>query len=391
MPLLARIRGLRPQAPFYLRTLAAGLGFWGVLSMTADLNAADWSAWASAEHPGLRWEGRLRFDAEGTAVYDWTQVRAHARFKGDRLALYVDTAENYLDVSVDGKLKAVLGPKPKVEDAPLLKHWLPARSEDGHTYVLQGLGEGEHRLLVAKRTGPNIGIVRFKGLRLAAGQSLLTPPKAHARRIEFLGDSLTNGYGDEGPGLHCSVLPPYENSSRSWARQVATALGAEAQLLAYSGYGVVRNYGDKEPASRDPYPFYYPRTVLAEKAEWERSHYEPQVAVVFLGTNDYSTEPSPAEQDFIKGYRALLAAAREGRHKLPILCLYPQEKPVLAERVKALVAEERAEGLRTEVLGLSAPPQEELGCDWHPQAVVHERWALEVVPKLAEMMKWAVK
>jgi len=246
------------------------------MSMSEALNAADWSAWAPAEHAGLRWEGRLRFDSEGTAVFDWTQVRVHARFTGERLALYLDTADNYVEVQIDGKLKAVLGPKPNVEDAPLLKHYLEARFGDGHIYVLQGLGEGEHQLLIAKRTGPNIGIVRFKGLRLAPGAQLLSPPPALERRIEFLGDSLTNGYGDEGPGLHCSVLPPYENSSLSWARRVATDLQAEAHLLAYSGYGVVRNYGEKEAASAEPFPTTTPTRSWPKRPSGRASASKPR-------------------------------------------------------------------------------------------------------------------
>lgn len=357
----------------------------------ADLNAAEWSAWAPANHAGLRWEGRLRFDADGVAVYDWTQVRAHAVFEGDRLALYADTADNYLQVSIDGKPVAVLGPKPKVDDAPLGPLWLAPQQEGEQVYLLKGLGEGQHRLLIAKRTGPNIGIVRFKGLRVAAGKRLLAPPAAQERRIEFLGDSLTNGYGNEGPGKACSVLPPYENSCKSWARMTADALGAEAHLLAYSGFGVIRNYGDKERVSKDPFPTYYPKTVLAEKAVWERDAYRPQVAVILLGTNDHSTEPIPTEEAFIGAYRELIAAARAGRGKLPLLCLYRQDLPVLAERVQAIVAAEQKEGLPTEILGLPAAKDEELGCDWHPLVVVHSRWAELATAKLAEMMKWTVK
>jgi lysophospholipase L1-like esterase len=358
--------------------------------MNATLPAADWSAWAPANHAGLRWEGRLRFEDDGTAVFDWTQVRAHARFSGPCLALYADTAENYLDVMVDGKLRAVLGPKPKRQDAPLLRHWLPALPGGG-VFVLDGLGPGTHRLLLAKRTGPNIGVVRLRGLRLAAGERLLSPPKAQGRRIEFLGDSLTNGYGDEGPGLQCADLPSYENSSVGWARLSASALGAEAQLLAYSGYGVVRNYGDKARQSPDPFPFYYPRRVLTEKAPWDRDQFRPQVAVVFLGTNDFSTAPAPLPADFIAAYRALLLTAREGRGALPILCLYPDEKTDLARCVKDLVAQEKAEGLPTQSLGLPGAKEGELGCDYHPLAVVHARWAKLVVPKLKKMMKWTGK
>jgi lysophospholipase L1-like esterase len=127
------------------------------------------------------------------------------------------------------------------------------------------------------------------------------------------------------------------------------------------------------------------------RSRWDREAFKPQVAVIFLGTNDHSTEPVPTTEAFVSGYRALIAAAREGRGRLPILCLYPHERPVLTDRVKAIVEAEKAEGLPTEILALPAPADEELGCDWHPMAVVHARWAELVIPKLAEMMNWTVK
>ena len=360
------------------------------LLMSKTLRATEWSAWAPANHAGLRWEGRVRFDTDGTAIFDWTQVRVHAQFTGPQIAIYAKTGDNYLDLVVDGKLRAVLGRKPRVDDAPLLKYWLEARFGGGKVFVLSGLGDGKHELLLSKRTGPNIGPVRLQGLRLAAGQRLLVAPKAYKRRIEFVGDSLTNAYGNESLKMECSELPPYENSSLGWARIVTDALGAESQLLAYSGYGVVRNYGDKNPISKDPFPFYYPRTVLAEKSgEWDRSQFKPQVAVCFLGTNDYSTEPTPPAEAFVAAYRAFLAQVREGRGQLPILCLYPSERQILVKQVQEVVAQEQANGLPTQILGLAGPKDGELGCDWHPQVVVHARWAKKIEPKIREMMKWS--
>jgi hypothetical protein len=358
------------------------------MSLHSALPAAGWSDWAPANQSGIRWEGRVRFKKDGSAVYDWAQVRLHARFTGPKLAVYVATAANYLDVAVDGKVIAVLGRQPEVDQAPLLKFWVGAHDPEGRAYVLENLGRGEHNLVITKRTGPNIGAVRLWGLRVGEGEQLLAPPQASPRRIEFLGDSLSVGYGNEGPGDDCQQLAPYENSSLAWAALLAKSVGAESQVLAYSGYGVIRNYGSTDPASEDPFPFYYPRTVLADEGHWKRENFDPQVAISFLGSNDYSTKPHPIAADFIKAYRAFLANVRKGRPGLPILCVYPQELPVVARQVIEVVSEEQGDGLPTEGIGFPGARQAEMGCDGHPQVSVHRHWAALAEPKLRSMMKW---
>jgi lysophospholipase L1-like esterase len=247
-------------------------------------------------------------------------------------------------------------------------------------------------LILAKRTGPNVGTVRLLGMRLAAGQSFMSAPLARDRCIEVLGDSLSVGYGAEAAEVHCTDLPSFENSSVAWPRLVAEALGAETQILAYSGYGVLRNYGDKETRSKEAFPYFYPRTVLAEKQGlWDRSRFKPQVALCFLGTNDYSTKPVPSAEDFVAAYRALLAQARMERGDLPILCLCANDERSLQKRVQEAVAQEQEAGLPTQFLSLPGAKSGEFGCDGHPKAVVHQRWAALISPKLGKMMKWTVE
>lgn len=351
---------------------------------------AAWGTWIPANQPGLRWEGRLRFDADRAATFDFASVRLHAGFEGTGLAIYARLGQNYLDVIVDGERVAVLGRAPKVDDAPMSAVWVkPAASGGVPVFRVQGLKPGKHSLIIAKRTSPNFGPVTFLGFRLDEGAKLLAAEAAPARRLEFIGDSLTNGYGDEGPGLACKELPPYENSSLSFARVCAEALQADAQLLAYSGYGLLRNYGDKEPRSKDPMPTYYPRTVLSEaKGTWDRGRYKPDLAAILLGTNDYSTEPHPSDEDFLAAYRDLLDAVRDGRPGLPILCLYRQDLPACSKLVKQLVKEEQAKGHQVEALGLPILQQSDCGCDWHPKVHVHAAWAELVTKKIRNRLNW---
>ena len=62
--------------------------------------------------------------------------------------------------------------------------------------VVAGLPAGQHAIALFKRTESWTGPVQLNGFQAAAGTKLTTPviPK---RRIEFLGDSITCGYGNE--------------------------------------------------------------------------------------------------------------------------------------------------------------------------------------------------
>jgi len=351
---------------------------------------SEWGPFIPADHPALRWEGRVRIADDHSAVFDWASVRLHLAFKGRGLAVYGRLGQNYLDVFVDGDRVAILGRAPRVPGSTFALQGVEAGdSKFGPVFEISGLNPGRHEVVIAKRTSPNFGPATLLGLSLDQGATLLQAPPAPSRRLEFVGDSLTNGYGDEGTSLQCAELPPFENSSRAWARLSAEALSADAQVLAYSGYGLVRNYAAKTKSSDDPVPLYYPRTVLAEnKGLWDRAAFRPDATLVFLGTNDHSTQPQPDAADFIGAYHSFLAVLRKGRPGLPILILYPDDASDLSQRVQQVAAEEQAKGKLVEALGLPQPDHSELGCDWHPKAVVQARWSKQVIAKLKKMLNW---
>jgi hypothetical protein len=52
------------------------------------------------------------------------------------------------------------------------------------------------------------------------------------------------------------------------------------------------------------------------------------------------------------------------------------------------VKQEQAEGHRVEGLALPPAGGAELGCDWHPLVVVHERWAELAQVKIGKILGW---
>jgi len=95
-------------------------------------------------------------------------------------------------------------------------------------------------------------------------------------------------------------------------------------VVAWSGRGMVRNYGDKNITSAQPLPYYYPFSVATQgtvcfpntggqsslQSEilnscsgtlWNFTSWVPDIVFINLGTNDYSTQPQPPRDVFVSG------------------------------------------------------------------------------------------
>ena len=83
-------------------------------------------------------------------------------------------------------------------------------------------------------------MVDFKGFTVTNGALVPTPPP-FTRKLEFIGDSITCGFGNEGPGPNCPFTADTENESLAYGTLTAQALNAEHHTIAWSGIGMVRH------------------------------------------------------------------------------------------------------------------------------------------------------
>ena len=172
----------------------------------------------------------------------------------------------------------------------------------------------------------SIASVKSTGSTLAARSRGVAAPL----KLQVFGDSLTCGYGVLGIGP-CEFTASTESSTASWAGVTAKELHAELSQVTWSGKGVVRNYGDTQRTSEYPLPFYYNRTLgwnptdkgfSADDIYWNPLDYQPDIIMVLLGSNDYSTEPVPDTSVFIAGYSAMVQQMKRDypRAKIVLLC-----------------------------------------------------------------------
>jgi lysophospholipase L1-like esterase len=321
----------------------------------------------------IRFVGRVEVGPEDQARYAWPGAGFIARFVGTGVAVRLRDERNEHQVVLDGR------PLPRLVATRGVERYL----------VAAGLPPGEHRLEVYRRTEALFGVTHFLGIEVADGHLLDAGP-APARRIEVVGDSISCGYGNEGGTPDCRFSAGTENHYTSYGAVLARSLGAELSTVAWSGRGVVRNYGG-EPG--DLMGRLYERT-LPESSSSRWSQRESNDAVIVnLGTNDYSTEPDPDEGAFVHAYAALLEQIRRGNPRAFILCTVG---PMLAgedlERARAAIARavelRRSAGDARVAAHRMATPNGSPGCDWHPGVATHRRMAEELAIPVRAALGW---
>ncbi|WP_224249643.1 SGNH/GDSL hydrolase family protein [Hyalangium gracile] len=342
----------------------------------------------------LRFSGRVdRTDPEGPR-FAWSGTRFELRFTGTSVRVRLRDLPKIPDPH--GKIWPNRF-QVTLDDQPPRQRMASDSSEV--LFEQSGLSPGPHRLEVYKQTEAFVGEAQLLGLELAPGARLLPPSPAPARRIEFFGDSVTAGYGNEGPDSSCHFSADVQNHSVTYGELTARALDAESVTVAWSGRGVIRN--NDAPEGAPVLPQLWDRTLPArDGARWDFTSWKPDVVVVNLGANDFAGG-DPGRAAFEAGYEAFLSGIRARYPEaLLVVCLGPTMSdswPVgVQARTKARrYLESSVQRLRkrgdSRVFFLefaTQRPVDGYGCDYHPNRVTHRAMATTLTARLRELLGW---
>jgi len=333
-----------------------------------------------ANDPFIEYIGRFDFANPKDVVFDWAGVYIVARFQGTSCSVLLRDSTDDYDVVID-------------ERAPRILH---TDSSMVIYNVASGLSDSiPHTIMIQKRTEPLVGAGHFMGFLLDRGMRLMSPPKRPDRRIEFIGNSITSGYGIEADTSARHFHPETEDACLSFASITARELHADYSLISYSGRGVVRNYGDSDKVSQYPMPALYDRTCCFDSSKkWDFRSWIPQAVVINLGTNDFSTHPYPDSAVFVDAYIRLIDRLRSLYPGVTIFCC---SGPMIGERsmgyVREIVRRERGlEGRNKEVFFVlmkqSILKRGDLGLVKHPNVEGAWKMARVLVREMKLRMLW---
>jgi hypothetical protein len=350
----------------------------------------------------VRYVGRVNTaDANGPRM-SWPGTQIVAGFTGTSLTanlLEVNThyygssntlADNYFDIYVD--------------NAPYKTIKL---SHDTTSYkVASGLAAGSHVIRLTKRTESDMGTVQFLGFVTEPGASLVPTPGESPRRIEFVGDSATSGYGADANvtlATMCPFTPATERADASYAIQTGIMLDADVHNVSYSGKGLYQNRdvaGDPVNTLPKLWTFTLGDTGILN-VPWDPSQWVPQAVVAVVSGNDFSAN-TPAQAAFTARVTTFFKALRTA---YPDAHIFLMVSPMLRSAggdgtantgpratgiAYAQAAVAAASAADTKVYYLDTPEDlgPNFGCDQHLTTATHRRYAALIAQAIAAKTGW---
>lgn len=354
-----------------VRYLLAAVGLL-IAATAAGARRAD-MRFTPSNAPEIRFVGRSSIGPEGERSFDWSGTYFTFRFEGRRCAMRAsDTGRNYYNVFIDGRQHGTV----TVEGA------------DSTILLADGLPRGIHTVLVQKRTEAEQGRTTLRGIETDG--NMLEAPAPPGRHIEFIGDSHTCGYGAEGKSPKEPFTPQTENCNLAWGCIIARYFDADYTLIAHSGQGMVRNWGDRPEGSACTMRERLTRTFdMDETPQWDFAAYRPDIVVIKLGTNDYSEGVSPAVEAFNGAYAEALGKIRRAYGDVPVLCVAPSESGEVFDNLKRLIAELHDPNLHCMALNPGITNWDnDMGANFHPNHNGHRKLASAVIPYIATITAW---
>lgn len=333
-----------------------------------------------ASDPRIEYTGRVVKKDNGIS-FDWSGVYCRIRFNGPSLSVRCsDTMNSWFNIWTDKEMGTTAD-----------RSFLIA-AKDTVIILAEGLGKGEHEIILQKRTEGEQGLVTFHSF-IAQGD-LLQANGRKGRHIEFIGDSYTCGYGTESSSKNDPFKAETENCNLTYAAITARYFNADFNLVSHSGQGIDRNYNDGNRGYNMP-DRYRQAFDCSKDTAWnpEMAPHQPDIVVIYLCTNDFSTGRQPQMESFCKRYIELLKQVKENYGKdIPILCMGSNCSPYTYDYIRNACQMIGLDNVSYMVVSKGAHNNEdELGASWHPNYKGHIKVASCMIPYISTLTGWEME
>ena len=281
--------------------------------------------------------------------------------------------------------------------------------EDYYSYIEIETGPGENTVRFLKLSEAQYSTLGIDSIILPK-DGKISPTKPKQRKMEFIGDSITCGYGidlpmyDPDTGDRNDFSTETENVTKTYAYLTAEHFDADINILSASGYGVYISYsGMLENTLTNWYeqysvdandPYYFSDGTCLEERSWDFSSYQPDCVVINLGTNDWLyLQNHDKDAEFEESYISLLTKIRQNNPNAVIFCtmglmgdeLFANMESAV-EAYKTSNSDDKVYTLKFAQMDLSS---EGLAVNSHPTDISNRRAAeQELIPLIEEKMNW---
>ena len=358
-----------------------------------------------ATNNNIQYMGRIDFSNPQQPTYIYPGVSIKAKFNGTKIIAKIhdygdgsDARGNFYKIFIDGQIV--------IEQLKV--------SNGAFNYLLaSGLSASDHTVEIMKITEGASGKSSFKGFIIAGGsEALVSPDIASEKRIEFIGDSWTCGFGNLSQfstGSASMAFSNYfaknEDNYYSWGAITARTLGAQYHVTATSGRGLYRN---NTGSMNNTLPKNYDNLFEDDPSvSWIHNNYHPDLISIHLGTNDLAQEESGQaykldDEAFKQTYINFIANLLSYHPCSNIIICFGNSKsdswPTWTKQLSRLrtIANDVMANFNSNVTTLelsttaekwTGNPADDCGYGdaWHPSKCSHEEMATKLIQKINAM------
>ncbi len=262
----------------------------------------------SPTNGNIRYVGRFDHSTPTAPRMYWSGTHLKAWFEGTSIQVKLNCAgsNDFFNIIVDDGTPMKYGLVPGPQTLP----------------VTNGLADKVHKIEVFKRTSYQQDNTAFEGFVTDSGKGLIAPPPAKAIRIQFYGDSITDGHSVDFPPGADDASATYWNNSLTYAARTARTLDMEYWCVAASGIAVIHDWGGDFNMSN-----YYDRVNpgdMTPSGEWDFTGDDPDIVVINLFQNDkwvsWGPHSGAQQNEIISAYESLLLRIRGVHTNAEIIC-----------------------------------------------------------------------
>ncbi len=308
--------------------------------------------------------------------------------------------EFYVKASTSGtKITAQIGTNPAEEiDQARLKVFLDDSSvpenlfilaKETEEFTLAQIDDNElHKITLLKITEVSKSYAQINNIDVINGELLPLPSRMDNRlKAEFIGDSITCGYGVYGaPDAEYHIKD--EDGTKAYAYLTAKALDLNARYFSVSGFGALLRW-DGDPEGNIPKVYPYTNYFFNKIEKYDFKEFIPDLFIINLGTNDsYHLENEEIRKGFQANYIWLLKFIKSYAPDSKILCICGTMCTNAFQYIEKAVNQAKAEGL-AELYTMEFPYHDIINdgmSGGHPTITTHRKNADQLIGKIKEIL-----
>ncbi len=329
----------------------------------------------------IEYTGRIDFANPGAPEFSYSGVSIRASFSGTSIAMIMDDdiGQNYYDLILDGRMLDTVRVMKGRKIYP----------------IASGLKDTIHEIEIFKRTEEMFGKTTFLGFVVDNGASLTEITDKRPLLMEYIGNSITCGYGNEGV-LGEKFGPTTEDHYMTYAAFTSRNFNARHLAVCRSGIGIYRNYNGPAEGNKENMTNNYTRIFLYDENPKYSFAETPDLVCINLGTNDFSTTGGDSAL-YVSNYFRLIDTIQT-KYKMPdIVCLLgPMMSDPDLTKVRIFLtfiadsASRKGKG-RVSFFEMSHQTGDlGIGIDYHPTVAQHKRNGMELTKYIQSLKGWKI-